>query len=152
MSEYSEAQTEFADAEILIAALAAMGYTTVENNIGKPLPLVGFQGDYRTVDGAGHTKDAALALKADVIVRRKYISGPTNDLGFVKGADGKFKAIISEYDSTRHSAAWLARLKGEYAELNVVKTMKRMGVRITNRSTRRNAQGQDEVVYSYAKA
>jgi hypothetical protein len=85
-------------------------------------------------------------------VRRKYIGGPANDLGFIKGADGKFKAIISDYDSSRHSASWLAKLKGEYAELNVVKTMKRMGVKITGRTTKKNAQGQEEVTYTYAKA
>lgn len=152
MSEYSEAQTEFADAEILIAALAAVGYTTVENHIGKPQPLVGYMGDYRTLDGQGHTINPALALKADIIVRRKYVGGSSNDLGFVKGADGKFKAIISDFDSHKHTPAWLAKLKGEYAELNVVKTMKKMGVKITGRTTKKNALGQEEVSYTYAKA
>jgi hypothetical protein len=152
MSEYSEAQTEFSDPQVLIEALAAVGYTTVENHIGKPQPLVGFQGDFRTQDGQGHTTNPALALKADIIVRRRYVGGASNDLGFVKGADGKFKAIISDYDSSRHTPAWLAKLKGEYAEINVVKTMKRMGVKITGRTTRKNAQGQEEVVYNYAKA
>jgi hypothetical protein len=116
------------------------------------MPLVGFQGDYRTQDGEGHTKDADKALKADIIIRRKYVGGASNDIGFVKGSDGKFKAVISDYDSSRHNAAWLAKLKGEYAEINVVKTMKRMGVKITGRTTRKNAQGQEEVVYNYAKA
>jgi hypothetical protein len=152
MSTYNEARTDFKDAGILIAALAAMGYTVVENCIGNPQPLIGFQGDMRTLDGVGHTKVAAEAMRADIIIRRKYVGGASNDLGFVRGTDGKFSAIISDYDSSKHNPAWLAKLRGEYAEANVVRTMKKMGARITSRTTRRNAQGQDEVVYSYSKA
>ena len=151
MSEYSESTTEFKDADLLITALAAVGYTTVENCIGNRQPLVGFQGDYRTLDGEGHTKDPNKALKADIIVRRKHVGGASNDLGFVKGDDGKFRAIISAYDSSRHNATWLAKVKGEYAEANVVRNMKRAGVRITGRTTRQNEQGQEEAVYSYVR-
>ena len=151
MSEYSESTTEFKDADILIAALAAVGYDKIENCIGKPQPLVGFQGDYRTLDGEGHTKDPNKALKADIIVRRKFVGGTSNDIGFVKGADGKFRAIISAYDSHRHGAPWLSKVKGEYAEANVVRNMKRAGVRITGRTTRQNEQGQEEAVYSYVR-
>ena len=151
MSNYSEAVTEFKDAELLIAALAAVGYTSVENCLSNPQPLVAFQGDYRTQDGEGHTKDAARAMKADIIVRRKFVGGASNDLGFVKGADGKFRAIISDYDSNRHNSNWLAKLKGEYAEANVVRNMKRAGVRITGRTVKQNEQGQEEVLYSYVR-
>jgi hypothetical protein len=51
--------------------------------------LVGYQGDQR--------KD-----KANVIIRRKYVGGASNDLGFVLQEDGTYKAIVSEYDRSKH--------------------------------------------------
>jgi hypothetical protein len=80
-----------------------------------PQPLFGFQGDYRTEDGAGHTKDANKALKAEIIVRRQFVGGVSNDLGFRKNDQtGNYDAIISAYDSSKHNDRWLEQLSKDY--------------------------------------
>jgi len=76
----------------ILQTLKLLGYETIEQ--GKDLHLYGYQGDKR--------KETA-----DIVVRRKYIGHSSNDLGFKKGADGKYKMIVSEYDQralvTKHN-------------------------------------------------
>lgn len=80
-----------------------------------PQPLYGYQGDFRTEDGQGHTKDANKALKGEIIVRRKFVGGASNDLGFRKNAQtGNYDAIISAYDSGKHNDGWLQQLSKDY--------------------------------------
>jgi len=134
MSAYSEVQTQFTDGELLIEALKELGYNPV-NCIGKPEPLIGYQGDYRTADGEGHTRDASKAMRADVIIPRSQVGGSSNDVGFVRGSDGKFSAIISDYDSRRHNAEWLKKLRTAYAEKGILKQAKRAGLTLTGKKT-----------------
>lgn len=131
MSAYSELKTEFKDADLLIAALKEMGYTA-QNHTKDPQPLVGYQGDYRTADGHGHTTDASLAMKADIIIPRKQVGSSSNDIGFVK-RNGKYFPIISDFDSTRHNAAWLNTLKVKVAEVGILRQAKRAGYRLTSK-------------------
>lgn len=80
-----------------------------------PQPLFGYQGDYRTEDGVGHTKDVDKALKGEIIVRRKYVGGASNDLGFRKNpSTGNYDAIISQYDSGKYNDKWLEQLSKDY--------------------------------------
>lgn len=128
MSAYSEIQTQFKDGEALIEALQEMGFKP-QNHIGSPMPLVGYQGDYRTADGEGHTRDITQAMKADIILPRAQVGVSSNDIGFVKGPDGTFGAIISEYDSTKHNTAWLNKVRVNYTAKMVQKQAKRAGLR-----------------------
>lgn len=133
MSAYAESKTTFKDGKLLIDCLREMGFSEVENHIGNPQPLVGYQGDFRTADGYGHTRDANLAMKADIILRRKEVGSSSNDIGFVLGSDGTYKAIVSEFDSTRYDSNWVRTLSNNYAEKGVMQVAAKKGLRFTGR-------------------
>jgi hypothetical protein len=52
--------------------------------------------------------------KANVIIRREHVGSSSNDLGWVRGEDGRFTAIISDFDSSRYNQAWIKKLTGRY--------------------------------------
>lgn len=121
MSEYRKSSTNIKDQECLIEALIEMGYKRehIETH-DVPQQLFDYRGNKtRYTDSAGD--------KAHVIVRRQHVGGAANDLGFLRGADGKFSAIISRYDSGKHNAKWLSGLKTNYSEKNLIKTAKKQG-------------------------
>ena len=72
----------FKDRECLLNALSECGYSEVEE--GEALSLYGYQGDRRPET-------------ANIVVRRKFIGGASNDLGFQK-TDAGYVPVISEYD------------------------------------------------------
>ena len=67
----------------------------------EPKYLYGYQGDKRE-------------QKAEVIIRRAYVGSSSNDIGYVKGPDGNFKALISDYDSHKHNAEWQNKVSTYY--------------------------------------
>ena len=101
MSHFSRIKTRITDKAALVKALGDVGYKTVEAR-GTPQHLYGFVGDRR-------------AQTAEVIVRRWHVGWFSNDIGFSRGADGCFEAVISDYDRRKHSQAWLDRLTQRYA-------------------------------------
>jgi hypothetical protein len=121
-SEYAKIATKFKDLECLLAALKEVGYDNVEVH-EKAERLVDFQGrQTHYTDATGDT--------ANVIVRRKYVGGAANDLGFLKSADGSYAALVSQYDSHRHNEQWFGKLKAKYAEKFVAKEAKRQGMKL----------------------
>lgn len=125
MSEYLECETQIKDKKGLVAALVAMGIPEDKIEIpDAPQHLYGYHDDRRQ-------------QTADVIIRRGTVGSSSNDIGFVKGADGKFKAIISEYDRraggnhARHTGGynqkWEKELEGRYAEAMYTKQAKKLG-------------------------
>jgi hypothetical protein len=99
----------FRDRQLLLAALAELGYPQVEE--GEDLPLYGYRGDRRP-------ETAAL------VVRRQHLGSASNDLGFARTADG-YVPIISEFDQrTLLGGRFLPRLRVAYAE-RVVETVRR---------------------------
>jgi Protein of unknown function (DUF1257) len=122
MSAYRTDETEFTDEQCLVKALNERGYTTVEvHQVAQH--LIGYHGDRR-------------AEVAHVIVRRQYVGDAANDLGFVRGEDGKFRAIISDYDSHKHNAKWMTGLTDAYGEAAVVKQAARQGLRFMGKETK----------------
>jgi hypothetical protein len=119
MSAYASLATEYKDRECLVAALGDMGYNQVEVHEDAQ-NLVGYHGDTR-------------AEKANVIVRRKFVGSAANDIGFVKNPDGRFSAIISQYDSGKHNTKWLDGLKKNYTERTTAKEAKRIGAKFMSR-------------------
>ena len=107
MSHYNDFETEITDQEALVRALCRcttqMGQldrNKIESH-KEAKNLYGYHGDMRE-------------QKAHVIIRRKYVSGAANDIGFVKDENGKFKAIISDYDSNAQNHTWLTKLYTYY--------------------------------------
>lgn len=101
MSHYTTLQTRISDIETLVEALADMGFEDVEV-FDQARPLVGWLGDRRSQG-------------AEVIIRRCHVGQASNDIGFTRGADGTFEALISEYDRSSYDHAWLGRLAQRYA-------------------------------------
>ena len=119
MSAYLPFETEFNDQECLIKALAdnsVVSYANVEVH-EQPQNLVGYHGDMRS-------------QKASIIVRRKEIGGWSNDIGFLKGENGKYTAIISDFDKGRHNDKYMTGLKVAYSSARMHKEAKRQGLKL----------------------
>ena len=113
MSEYIKQTTSINDLSCLLQALAAKGYGEVENH-ETAQSLVGYHGDIRPE-------------KAEVIIRRKFVGGSSNDLGFKKDAKGNYEFIVSQFDKGKHNQKWFDDLKTEYAILKAKKIAKSKG-------------------------
>lgn len=116
MSAYQTQSTVFEDKDSLVKGLGENGYglNTVEVH-DTPQTLY---------DYCGHPRPQ----KAHIILRRQFVGGAANDIGFLKNTDGTYTAIISEYDSMRHNAAWITNLTKSYAKHALIKQGKRMGL------------------------
>lgn len=101
MSKYMTfTETTFKDRECLLNALRECGYAETEE--GESLSLYGYQGDRR-------------AETAQIVVRRKFIGGASNDLGFQKTEAG-YVPVISEYDRrTMMQGKFLNNLRTNYS-------------------------------------
>ena len=117
MSAYSTNKTIFKDKDCLLKALAEMGFDSSKVEVHDTATnLVGYHGDKR-------------ADVAEIIIRRRYVGSMSNDIGFKKNTDGTYEAIISEYDSSRYSSAWLGKLSAAYARNGILERAKRLGLR-----------------------
>ena len=119
MSAYAQLETIYKDRDCLVAALNEQGYTTVEVH-DEAQALCGYHGDLRQ-------------QKANVIVRRQYVGGSSNDLGFVKKEDGTYAAIVSDFDSRKHNTKWFTDLKDKYLDKVTAKEAKRRGLKLHSR-------------------
>jgi len=119
MSAFLPFETEFNDQDCLVKALAendVIQYTNVEVH-ETPQNLYGYHGDMRPE-------------KANIIVRRKDIGGSSNDIGFVKGENGKYTAIISDFDKGKHNDKYMTGLKRSYAAARMHKEARRQGLKL----------------------
>lgn len=119
MSKYATIVTSLTDGKLLMEALVVMGLKGIQNHIGNPQPLEGYEARLR--------KETA-----DIIIPRRYVGSASNDLGFRRGADGKYVAIISDYDSSRYNSKWLSSLQVEYNQVDLNATMKKQGFKLVN--------------------
>jgi hypothetical protein len=130
MSAYGSLKTKYRDRECLLAALKEMGYETVEVH-DEAQHLFGYQGDRR-------------AQKANVIVRRQYVSSAANDIGWELQSDGTYLQHISDFDKGKHNTKWLNGLKDHYAEKTIAKEAKKRGLVL---KSRRVVNGKKVVTY-----
>ncbi|NUU25223.1 MAG: DUF1257 domain-containing protein [Streptomycetaceae bacterium] len=100
MSHFTRVRTALRDPELLVTALASLGFTAVERH-DDPQTLYGYRGDARPE-------------RAQVIIRRRHVGRLSNDIGFRRGDDGTFEAVISDYDRSRYDRAWLTKLARAY--------------------------------------
>lgn len=110
MSKYIVFQDfAFKDRRLLLAALADLGYSDVEE--GEALPLFSYRGDRRLET-------------AEIVVRRQHLGSASNDLGFARTPQG-YVPILSEYDQrTLQNGRFLVKLRSAYSE-HVVQEVKR---------------------------
>jgi Protein of unknown function (DUF1257) len=121
LSHFTTLATQLTDADALRAALADVGYGEVEIH-EQAQPLYGYEGDQR--------RD-----RAHVIVRRKHVGRASNDIGFLRQDDGRFLAVISEYDRSKHDTAWLGRLTARHAYHVTSQTLAAQGFHLTEETT-----------------
>ena len=102
MSAYAEYETIVCEEKFLVEGLTAMGYRVEVHAEGAH--LIGYHGDERPE-------------RAHVIIRRAQLDSASNDIGFVRGTDGRFRAILSEYDrSIGFDDRWLGKVHQHYKE------------------------------------
>ncbi|MDG6910295.1 MAG: DUF1257 domain-containing protein [Nitrososphaerota archaeon] len=101
----------FRSQPLLLAALADLGYPTVE--VGERLSLYGYGGDRRPET-------------AEIVVRREHLGRASNDLGFVRTEQG-YVPVISDFDQrTLHGGKLLVKLRTAYSERVVEEVKKRL--------------------------
>lgn len=124
MSEYRKSTTNCKDKECLIDALIDLGYKRENIEVHEEAKQL-FDWHGRATHYLDKSGD-----KANIIVRRQFVGGAANDLGFKLNPVTKtYDAIISDYDSGKHNATWLKNLKVGYAEKTLIKTGKAQGLR-----------------------
>jgi len=98
------AQVVFPSLELLLAALAELGYSGEQVAVGQSLSLCGYGGDR-------HPE------VADVVIRRRWLHSASNDLGFEQTPSG-YVPIVSEWDSgylrRRHGEDFVVALRKAY--------------------------------------
>jgi hypothetical protein len=119
MSHYSKIDTQIVECESLVKALREMGYKRIEVH-EKAENLIGYQGDVRPE-------------KANVIVRREYISPESNDIGFRLTSQGTYEAIVSEYDQELLGSDWVGKVCQNYAEIAVVSKLAQQGFEVAEK-------------------
>jgi hypothetical protein len=101
----------FTDRRLLLTALAALGYSMVEE--GEALALSGYRGDRRPE-------------MAEIVVRRQYVGPLANDIGFARTPAG-YVPILSEYDQqTLLGGRFLPALRLAYSEAVVAAIQRRL--------------------------
>ena len=124
MSHFTTMTTQLTDTDALRAALADAGYREIEVH-GRPQPLYGYEGGKR-------------ADTAHVIVRREHVGRASNDIGFRRGNDGRFLAVISDYDRAKHDERWLGRLTARHAYHLTTKTLTAQGFDVVTEAAERD--------------
>lgn len=122
MSHYSLIATQFRDEDELVHSIEELEPGWAVERHATPVPLFGYQNDARPE-------------KAHIVIRRKYVGGASNDIGFIRESDGTYRAIISEYDQAAHGSEWLGRLTQLYAKNKVLRQMKLHGWRLGGQTT-----------------
>lgn len=70
-----------------------------------------------------------------MIIRRKYVGGSSNDIGFAKQADGTYQAFISDYDKNQYDKKWQDHLCQRYSYNNLKEEMSNMGFDVESEET-----------------
>ena len=127
MSAYGEFTTVMSEERYLVEGLRAMGYRVEVHAEGAA--LVGYHGDERRET-------------AHVIIRRAQLDSASNDIGFVRGKDGRYQAILSEYDwSIGYGNQWLGKVQQHYKESQTLAVAKSKGYIFRGKEVIQTANG-----------
>jgi len=136
MSHYAEVTLKLTgEAEAIVRALCEMEWRAGVNGSEKlnraavevhmeRQNLHGYHGDVRE-------------QKAHIIVRRQYVGGSSNDIGFEKKADGSWVAHVSDFDKSFYGEAWQKKLLSKWA-------VQKTGLEVEKRGYNWNVEYQTE--------
>lgn len=110
MSQYLKVNTTISGQEHLIEALQKQGFHPLVHDIA--LPLEGYGGDKRRET-------------AEIVIPRRQVGTASNDIGFKRQPDGSFQPIISEFDSRKYNAKWVAELKASVSIARITRMARR---------------------------
>jgi hypothetical protein len=128
VSKFLECQTIISDRKFLIAALQELGYRVEFHP--EAAPLFGYEGLERPE-------------RAHVIIRRSQLSPASNDIGFARTSDGRFVALLSEYDQAiGYDRKWLGKVQQIYKEKQTIATARAKGYIFQGREIVQTAGGQ----------
>ncbi len=126
MSHFTVLKAQITDTEVLVKALADLGFTKLEV--------------HRTPEHLDGYLDDPRPQTAEVIIRRRNIGWFSSDIGFRRQEDRTLEAIISDYDRIWYSEKWLKRLAQCYA-YHVGRTkLHEQGLAVVTEETQRNGQ------------
>jgi hypothetical protein len=97
MSHFAEIEVDFDqehEAELIAALEEQFGKGHVEVH-EKGAGLYGYGGDLRS---EASPKSANYAPPCELVIRRQHVGGASNDVGYKRTENGKYKAFISDYD------------------------------------------------------
>ena len=97
MSHFSSIQCEY-QSKNEAALVQALEEVFGKGNVlvsDEGLALFGYHGDDRSKLPASNPNHAP---KCNVVIRRQHVGSASNDVGFVRTEDGKYKMYVSDYD------------------------------------------------------
>jgi hypothetical protein len=100
-----------------------MGVPEVQDHIGNPRQLEAYY------------ESEQWDQKAEIIIPKRALTRISNDIGFVKKADGTYGAVIGDIDDKTYNDAWMRRLKTVYSEKAIMAVARRKGLRFTGKKT-----------------
>jgi hypothetical protein len=129
---------------LLLKALEELGFDSSKVEVNETAqPLIDFRGR-----PTHYVTPLPIGDRAEIIIRRKHVGGAANDIGFRKTANGTYEAIISEYDSSRYSSAWLGKLTAAYARHGLISKMEKQGFKYAGNSVKNGTKTQMQFVRS----
>jgi hypothetical protein len=131
MSKFGEFTTIMTDERFLVAALSTMGYEVETHPNGAY--LFGYLGDERPEN-------------AHVIIRRRQLDSASNDIGFARTTNGRFVAVLSEYDrQIGYDDAWLGKVQQIYKEKQTIAVAKAKGYIFHGREVIKGPNGKEQI-------
>jgi hypothetical protein len=136
LSEYAVIQTQFRDAAVLAAALTDIGF---------PAQAI----EWHEEPAVLHGPTIEVPGYAHLVIRGQHVGPGANDLGFVRGSDGVFQALVGVMEQRSrgwhgpNDQTWLGRLAAAYAVRQLAAQYQAKGWRVT---ITRQADGVVELV------
>ncbi len=124
MSHYTSVKTTYKSLSDLVAALCLCGFTEeqIELSEENDMTLIGYDNAHRIIDGQ--------VVKAALRIHRRHVGRASNDIGYVKQADGTYSAIISNYDKRKYGKSWQDSVKREYNARIATRQLQRKGYKV----------------------
>jgi hypothetical protein len=124
LSEYAVIQTQFRDAAVLAGALTDLGF---------PGRAIEWHEEPAVLRGP----TIEVVAYAQLVIRGRHVGPGANDLGFIRGSDGVFHALVGTMEQrTRgwhgpYDQTWLGRLAAAYAVRQLAVQYQAKGWRVT---------------------